>query len=88
MHHLTPGEVLDLMVTYQEMHRRLASLKALFEEEKQHARVARKLSVFLPMSSWQPQSCPLNPEEAHMLQRGDAFAICYHHVFVAGKAVS
>jgi len=77
----------QLMALYQAKYARFASLVALYEAEKHRARHARKLSAFPPMSSWQPQSRHLSPEEATMMQGGDECVIKYQFVHVMTKGI-
>ena len=87
-HSLTLGELAELMTLYRSKYPKFARLEAMYEAEKHRARLARKLSAFPPMSSWQPESHPLSPEEAQMLQGGDACMNKYHLVHIAIKGAS
>ena len=87
-HSLTLGELAELMPFYRSKYPKFARLEAMYEAEKHRARIARKLSAFPPMCSWQPESHHLFPEEAQMLQGGDACVIKYHLVHIASKGAS
>lgn len=87
-HSLTLGELAELMAFYGSKYPKFARLEALYEAEKRRARIARKLSAFPPMCSWQPESHHLSPEEAQMLQGGDACVNKYHLVHIASKGAS
>lgn len=87
-HSLTFGELAELMALYRSKYPKLARLEAMYEAEKHRARLARKLSAFPPMCSWQPESHHLSPEEAQMLQGGDACMNKYHLVHIASKGAS
>lgn len=87
-HSLTLGELAELMAFYGSKYPKFARLEALYEAEKRCARIARKLLAFPPMCSWQPESHHLSPEEAQMLQGGDACVNKYHLVHIASKGAS
>ena len=87
-HSLTLGELAELMAFYGSKYPKFARLEAMYEAEKRRARIARKLSAFPPMCSWQPESHHLSPEEAQMLQGGDACVNKYHLVHIASKGAS
>ena len=87
-HSLTLGELAELMALYRSKYPKLARLETMYEAEKHRARLARKLSAFPPMCSWQPESHHLSPEEAQMLQGGDACMSKYHLVHIASKGAS
>ena len=87
-HSITFGELAELMALYRSKYPKFARLEAMYEAEKHRARLARKLSAFPPMCSWQPQSHHLSPEESYMLQGGDACVHKYHLVHIARKGAS
>ena len=87
-HSLTLGELAELMAFYGSKYPKFACLEAMHEVEKHRARIARKLSAFPPMCSWQHESHHLSPEEAQMLQGGDACVNKYHLVHIASKGAS
>ena len=87
-HSLTFGELAELLAFYRSKYPKFARLEAMYEAEKHRARIAKKLSAFPPMCSWQPESHHLFPEEAQMLQGGDASVNKYHLVHIASKAAS
>ena len=87
-HSLTLGELAELMAHYRSKYPKFARLEAMYKAEKHRARLARKLSAFPPMCSWQPESHHLSPGEAQMLQGGDACVDKYHLVHIVGKGVS
>lgn len=60
-HSLTLGKLAELMALYCSKYPKFVRLEAMYEAEKHCARLARKLSAFPPMCSWQPESHHLSP---------------------------
>lgn len=69
-HSLNHTDMAEVMKFYRAKYPRLTSSEALYEAEKDRARLARKLASFPPIASWQPESYHLSPEEVQMIRGG------------------